>query len=372
MKILLLGGTGAMGTHLVSILSACKENEIFVTSRSPKDNHGNVKFIRGNAHDKTFIVTLLAQKWDVIVDFMVYTTPEFKDKVDKILDATRQYIFLSSSRVYADSPRPMTEDSPRLLDTTEDKEYLATDEYALTKARQENILFRDERKNWTVIRPYITYAENRLQLGVLELQDWLPRALQGRSIVFSKDIAGKKTTMTYGYNVAEGIASIIGRQNAYGKAFHITQSRSLLWSDILSIYLDAIEEDMGFRPKVKMIDECPNLKVETAKYQVKYDRLFNRIFSSLSISEFCEVDKFVSPEIGLRKCIKEYIKANKANIKNIPLNEYSNAQYDRIADERTPMSLLPDTKTRIKYLMSRYAPKLASSLISLKNTITSR
>lgn len=49
---------------------------------------------------------------------------------------------MSSSRVYADSQTPITENSPRLLDVYKEEEYLKTDEYALSKARQEDILHR--------------------------------------------------------------------------------------------------------------------------------------------------------------------------------------------------------------------------------------
>lgn len=34
MKILILGGTGAMGKHLVKILSYNKNNKLYITSRS--------------------------------------------------------------------------------------------------------------------------------------------------------------------------------------------------------------------------------------------------------------------------------------------------------------------------------------------------
>jgi hypothetical protein len=111
---------------------------------------------------------------------MIYTTQSFKERVNFLLDATSQYVFFSSSRVYADSEIPITEDSSRLLDVSQDKKFLSTDEYSLAKARQENILRKSKRKNWTIIRPYITYSENRLQLGILEKEEWLYRALQGR------------------------------------------------------------------------------------------------------------------------------------------------------------------------------------------------
>ena len=84
------------------------------------------------ARDIEFLRKVLKlQEWDAIVDFMVYSTEEFSCRVQLLLNATRQYLFLSSSRVYADTNGALIkEDSPRLLDTINDSEYLQTDEYA--------------------------------------------------------------------------------------------------------------------------------------------------------------------------------------------------------------------------------------------------
>ena len=75
----------------------------------------------------------------------------------------------------------------RLLDVSHDSIYLKTDEYALAKARQEDILRKSGKNNWTIIRPYITYSESRLQLGVLEKEAWLYRALKGFQEMFWKN-----------------------------------------------------------------------------------------------------------------------------------------------------------------------------------------
>ena len=211
MNILILGGTGAMGVHLVNILAESSDNSVYVTTRKNRiSSKSNISYISGDAHGTAFIDSILAkQQWDAIVDFMVYNTEEFKARADKMLCSCSQYVFLSSSRVYAESKEPLTENSPRLLDVCNDKDFLATDEYALTKARQENILFENEKKNWTIIRPYITYSENRLQLGVFEKEIWLFAALNCGALVFSKDVAQHRTTLTYGFDVARGIAAII-------------------------------------------------------------------------------------------------------------------------------------------------------------------
>ena len=237
-RVLVLGGTGAMGTHLVNLLNR-KGCQVTVTSRRVHGNFDNVVYVTGNAHEPAFLESLLASHFDVIVDFMIYNTEEFAQRCKTLLKSCGQYIYLSSSRVYADSSNLITENSPRLLDVCMDKEFLATDEYALTKARQEDLLRRSGYSNYTMIRPYITFSEIRLQLGVYEKENWLYRALQGRTIVFSKDLADKYTTLTYGLNVAEGIASLIGQSDAYGEAFHITANESYRWNEILQLYLNA-------------------------------------------------------------------------------------------------------------------------------------
>ena len=307
MKILVLGGTGAMGVHLVDLLLRHSDMRITVTSRSKRENRSNVVYVQGDGHDMAFILPLLEEKFDVIVDFMNYRTDEFRERYQRLLAACGQYIFLSSSRVYANSNVPITEDTPRLLDIMTDAEYIATDEYALAKARQENLLQSSGKKNWTIIRPYITYSENRIQLGVLEKERWLYRALSGRTIVFSKDIAERFTTLTYGFDVARSIFALIGREEAMREAFHITTSSPIQWSEVLEIYLDVLKEKAGICPNVLMMETSINLQYSWGKYQVKYDRLFNRAFDNSKISCFVDTSTFVKPQDGLRNCLKHFV-----------------------------------------------------------------
>ena len=307
MNILILGGTGAMGVHLVKILSENKDNHVFVTSRSERKKlDDKVICITGNAKDNAFLDSVLKkERWDAIVDFMVYSTDEFKSRVEKILISCGHYIFLSSSRVYANSKTPIKEDSPRLLEVCKDAEYLSTDEYALAKARQENILFECGYKNWTIVRPYITYSENRLQLGVLEKEFWLYSALNAGGLVFSKDIAGHTTTLTYGYDVARGIAALVGKKDAYTETFHITGDRAIGWQSVFEIYAEVLRKHGIIFDEI-MKDKSYRLS-GNAKYQVLYDRYYDRIFDNSKIAHFIDMESFVSPESGLRKCLDKFL-----------------------------------------------------------------
>lgn len=347
MQVLILGGTGAMGRHLVRLLNG-KATKIFVTTRTRRLDSERVIYLHGNARDMGFLNEILKTSWDVIIDFMSYGTAEFESRRNLLLEATTQYVFISSARVYSKSEVPITEDTPRLLDVSTDKIYLETDEYALAKARQENLLRDSGRRNWTVIRPSITFSETRLQLGVLEKESWLYRALHGRSIVFSDDIADKLTAMTYGLDVSKGIASIVGNSKAYGETFHITSEEAFRWHEILEIYLDVLEKYFGFRPKVFMTRK--SLKLSFSKYQVIYCRYFNRRFDNSKIKQFVDVDAFLKTETGLRYCLDEFMK--KPLFSNI--NWTLEAMHDRAAGEFTPLSEIPSIKLRAVYIMERF------------------
>lgn len=308
MKILVLGGTGAMGIHLVNILSQNKENKVYVTSRKARKSKENILYITGNARDEGFIKNILRENFDSIVDFMIYNTEEFKNRVDLLLSNCKQYVFLSSARIYADSEKPITENSQRLLDVVKDNVYLKTDEYALAKARQENLLFKTEKKNFTIVRPYITYAENRLQLGILEKEYWLSRALKGKTVLFCEDIFNKKTTLTYGFDVAKGISVLTGNENAIGEAFNIVQSKSLTWNEVWNIYKPIIEDCTKKEAKIKLVDLSRFERIYKSKYQIEYDRLYNRVFDTTKISKFIDISDFYSVEQGLKESLTNFIK----------------------------------------------------------------
>lgn len=349
MKVLLLGGTGAMGSHLTNILSE-QGNQVVVTSRSRNGTKNSVEYWQGNAKEIEFLKEVLTQNWDAIVDFMIYSEIEFSERKDLLLNAAAQYIFLSSARVYDNSPNELLENSNRLLDSSSDQEYLATSEYALSKARQENILRASVKKNWTIVRPYITYSEKRLQLGTLEKENWLYRALKGRTIVFSQDVNDRITTLTYGLDVANSIARLINKPSACGEVYHITSNCAFKWSDIIEVYLNVLEDHLGYRPKVLYQNLADFLAWNPGKYQIIYDRLFNRYFDNTKINEFVNTKDFVDVHEGLKKCLLEFLE----NPEFLRISWKSEAKKDRIANEKTPLSEIVGIKEKIKYLIFRY------------------
>ena len=97
-----------MGRPLVKILSE-KGDHIYVTSRRSRKDTDRVSYIQGNALDDIFLESILHQMdWDTIIDFMVYPTEKFSKRIDTLTSAARQYIFISSCRVFADHDKLIT------------------------------------------------------------------------------------------------------------------------------------------------------------------------------------------------------------------------------------------------------------------------
>lgn len=364
MNVLILGGTGAMGTPLIRLL-ANAGYEVYVTSRSDrKAQQENVHFMKGNAKEDGFLFGILSRRYDAIVDFMHYHISEFETRKQKLLTATDHYFFLSSSRVYAPSDKPLTEESPRLLDVVTDKTYLATDEYALSKGRCEDALRNSGYQNWTIIRPYITYNTERLQLSIFEKEAWLYRALRGNSIVFAKDLAEKKTTLTHGDDVAKAIQILIEQKSAYGEAVHIVGHDSMTWEDVLKLYISVIEQKTGQSVNVIMLDNSEELsKVVGNTYKWQFDRMHDRVFDSSKADSLCDrrLD-YIPMKEGLAGALVEFLSVPHDFKEN---NLLLGAYLDRCSEER--MQDIGSFKRVVKYHLYRYTPYFNYKILKKKS-----
>lgn len=339
---LLLGGTGAMGRYLQDELVAMGFNVVVTTRSTKKSENSNIHYLTGNAKDLVFLKEILSKNWDVIFDFMVYETSDFIERVLILLESCKQYFFISSYRVFNDSEVPINESSLRLLDSVKDDIYLSTDEYGLAKARQENILGEMPQKNWTIIRPSITYSVNRLQFGVLEWDTIVYRSINNSPIVFPSEMLNKYTTMTWAGDVAYLMAQLIGIESAMGEAFNVVTDEHITWSNVYKVYKDELNSKLVTIPVSEYLK-----RISSNQYQVKYDRMFNRKMDNskiLSVTDNLDYS-FMPLEKGLRKEINNSI----TDVKNLNLDFRLNAQMDKIAKILPNLSKI-DFVQKLKYI----------------------
>ena len=115
-KILVPGGTGAMGVYLVPELLKMGYEVDVISLDDVESDDPKLRYIKANAKDKNYIAEMLKNGYDAVVDFMTYWSQEERDTFPKLyLENTKHYIFLSTYRVYANEEHPIKETSPRIL-----------------------------------------------------------------------------------------------------------------------------------------------------------------------------------------------------------------------------------------------------------------
>jgi len=324
-KILVLGGTGAMGVYLVPEL-ASMGNQVTVVSLDNVENHNpNITYICANAKDDSFLRKLLQNQYDAIVDFMIYSTTEFANRYEMMLEHTDHYIFFSSYRIYANSDTPITETSARLLDVSCDKEFLATEDYALYKARQEDILKASKFENWTIVRPAITFSKFRYQLVTLEANTVIYRAMNKLPIFLPQEAMPIQATMSWAGDVAKLLSRLVLNPKALKETFTLSTNEHHTWEEIAAYYKEIIGLDSILVDTETYLSFFDPSWRKAARYQLLYDRCFNRVIdnSKVCLATGLKQSDFTSLKSGLIKEISALPK-NTVWEKNI-LNEKMDA-----------------------------------------------
>lgn len=289
-NVLVLGATGAMGQYLVPILAEKGFHVDAVSMDTATAEIKNVTWIKGNAKDFEYRKELLQRcHYDGIVDFMIYTTAELPSFLPGIVSVTDHYIYLSTYRIYDGIEVPVKETSPRLIDSSTDPLLINSDDYCIFKARGENIMREFfPAKNWSIIRPAITYSRLRNQLVTLEAPCTVGRALMKKAVLLpetAKDIQG---TMSWAGDVAQMIAGILFNEKALGETYTVATSEHHTWGEIAEYYEDICGLKAIWVPQEDFLSCAVNGFKDfphTGSWQLKYDRLFNRVMDNSKILE---------------------------------------------------------------------------------------
>lgn len=288
-KILVLGGTGAMGRYAVPELLRLGFAVTVVALDAPQLTHENLTSMIANAMDDAWLEGEITKtKYDVILDFMSYKLPQFKARAQLFLENTDQYMFLSSCRVYANEEIPVKENSPRLLDVSQDEEYLKLyeKEYSLFKAAEEDVLVNSGKKNWTIILPATTYSTGRAQLVTLEAGTFISRALTGKPVVIPIQAKDKPATLSWAGDVGVMIARLAGKPEALGEKFIAATAEYHTWGEIAEVYRELIGLRYEWVDKevyLQIMSKEPGKISPYVRYQLEYARMFDRITDNSKI-----------------------------------------------------------------------------------------
>lgn len=276
-KVLLIGGTGAMGVYVTPrLLEMGYEVDVLSLDDIRSETPG-LRYFVGNGMADDVLRPYLDKGYDTIIDYLIYNTQRFPARLAMEQASTNQLIYLSSYRIYADSDTPITEESGRLLDVSTDPDLLASDDYCIYKAKGEDFLRNSGKKNWTIVRPSITFSQRKFQLVTLEANIVVNRARQGKTVILPETARKVQGTLSWGGDVARMTSLLVQNPKAYGETYTLGTSEHHTWEELAEYYKDLI----GL--KVQWVDEddylrCfdPTLTNTLPRWQLRYDRLFNR------------------------------------------------------------------------------------------------
>ncbi len=279
---LLIAGGGTLGSYTSEELVRLGY-DVDVICLEDNESTENLHFFKERATVEYLEKFLAGKHYTGIVNFLHFPRAEqFAPYFELLTKYTDQLVVLSSYRVYADST-PITESSPLLGDVSTDEDFLANETYAMGKYRCEKYLRASEHKNWTVIRPVISFSKLRLDVIMRSGHEVIDAAKSGTPLTMplgSKDIyAG----LDWAGNSGKLIAHLIGKEAAIGETFTISSAPNLKWSEVADIYTELLGTKFDWIPDDEYVTDN--------KWGYIYDRKFSRFIDASHVLEVTGLTK---------------------------------------------------------------------------------
>lgn len=298
MKILFIGGTGNISTECAAQLYE-SGHEIGVVTRGRTVVPAAYIAIRADRNDLAGMRTAL-KGWqpEVVINFLGYEVAQVQTDFELFRGGIRQYVFISSTTVYAKPHRqlPLTEEAP--LGN-------AYWEYARKKQQCEEWL-REQAQRFrfpvTIVRPSHTYSRMWIPNPVSSSSYTFAARLENGQPVFVPDEGENPWTLTAASDFAVGLAGLVGNDKAIGEVFHLTSDEVLTWNRIYAEIAAALGVAAPEIVKVPTDFVCQVSPVMSGK--LKGDKSNPGIFDNAKVKRFVPGFRCVKPFAqGIRESV---------------------------------------------------------------------
>lgn len=181
LRILVLGGTGFIGPHMVSeALRRGHTVELFNRGRTNNDLFPDLKLYQGDRDGGLDV--LEGGKWDVVVDNSGYVPRHVEDSAKLLAPLVSQYLYISTISVYGDFSKPIDEDTAVATLEDETVEEVTGETYGPLKALcEKRVLAAIGKGRTTILRPtYICGPGDRTDRYTY----WPVRTMQGGEMLW--------------------------------------------------------------------------------------------------------------------------------------------------------------------------------------------
>ena len=237
MNVLVIGGTRFVGYHLTrKLLGGGHAVTLFNRGETPDDFGDRVEKIKGDRYDRSgFRKRLAGISFDAIIDMIAYTADDSRSAVEVFRGSAGHYVHISTAAVYLvtrDYPCPLREEDYDRPLAPRPPGDAGMWEYGIGKRGAEDMLLEAHARDGfpvTIVRPPIIAGEGDYTLRAysyfLRLRDGKPVVLpDGGQSVFS---------LVYQDDIVRTIASNLGNNRSFGRAYNFAQQRALTLKSFL-------------------------------------------------------------------------------------------------------------------------------------------
>ena len=242
MNVLVIGGTGYIGTHAVEeLLRRGHEVTVFARGETAARLPAGTRFIKGDRHRPADLAALAAERFDAIVDINAYTREETQAAINTFDGRVMRFVHLSSLSACQYVPaQPYNEGSPLVTDPSF--------AYGYNKAECERAL------RWAHARngfPFVSLRPPAV-IGPRDHQSrenyFLKRMVAGDPII----VAGSGATpiwVIFVKDLAAALADALTATDVEGGAYSIAQAEPVSIND----HITAIAAIAGVEAEVEHI-----------------------------------------------------------------------------------------------------------------------
>lgn len=354
MKVLLLGGTGTLsGAVLKEALNHKYTVTILNRGLHNKDIPQEVHCIKGDFYNTSTWKDLAGlQKFDVVIDFLSRKPSDIERVYPIFKNTCQQYIFISSACVYQRNTEnfQIKETAPK---PNADWDY-NVEKYECELKLQE--LSKTAKSYYTIVRPYITYNDGRIPLGIAPAYKYhrmiIERIKSGKPW-FVWDGGKNVTTVTYTEDFAEGVVGLFLNEKAKNEDFHITGDYTCTQLELAKLLFTKLKMPLN-------IVNIPSREIATVLPEYKGillgDRAFNADFDNSKIKE-------AVPSLHFKTTISEGLDNVITHLGNEkPLYDYQfEGRIDKLVNKYGFRSSFvkyigAEDNARLIYLLFRYLP----------------
>lgn len=249
-RVLLIAGGGTLGTYTAEELLRLGNAVDIVCLEDKVSDNKNLKFYKSNATLEFLKDLFKVSIYDGIINFIHYSDyREYVPYHELLSQNTEHLIFLSSYRVYADLQHPITESAPQLIDVIDDPLFHKIEDYALAKSRAERFLNDNPfPKNWTVVRPVISFSDRRLDIIMVSGHTVFDFAKEGKAIPLPLEAKHLTAGLDWAWNSGKLIANLLFKDGTIGEAYTISSAQNITWGDVADIYTRVLNIEFKWIP----------------------------------------------------------------------------------------------------------------------------